>query len=106
MIIVKKSGQRRHIENRNQNTWMTFDSENKEDPLRNGFGSLILFNEEVLIHDRALKLNPVRTWSSCPMSRRALWSITALLVGMSCWNPGIFTGSTSLPTIKRTNSMP
>ncbi len=60
MIIVKKSDQRRHIENSEQNTWLTFDHENKVDPLRNGFGSLQLFNEEILTRGRALKLHPIK----------------------------------------------
>src|SRR5579859_680431 len=60
MIIVKKSEQRRHIENAEQNTWMTFDSENMTDPLRDGFGPLQLFNEEILTRGRALKLHPTK----------------------------------------------
>jgi quercetin 2,3-dioxygenase len=58
MIILKRAEQRRHIENNDQNTWLTFDKENKADPLKDGFGSLILFNEEILTRDRALKLHP------------------------------------------------
>lgn len=48
MIIVRKSGERRHIANENQTTWMTFDRENNADPLQNGFGILKIFNEEML----------------------------------------------------------
>ena len=48
MIIVRKSEERRHIESKNQKTWMTFDWENKADPLQNGFGVLKILNEEVL----------------------------------------------------------
>jgi hypothetical protein len=48
MIIVRKSDERRRIEEKNQKTWMTFDWENKTDPLQNGFGVLKILNEEIL----------------------------------------------------------
>jgi redox-sensitive bicupin YhaK (pirin superfamily) len=48
MIIVRKSKERRHIESGGHKTWMTFDSENKADPLQNGFGVLKILNEEIL----------------------------------------------------------
>jgi len=48
MIVIRKSEERRHIEAKNQKTWMTFDSENNADPLQNGFGALKILNEEIL----------------------------------------------------------
>jgi redox-sensitive bicupin YhaK (pirin superfamily) len=48
MIIVRKSEERRHIERMGHQTWMTFDWENKADPLQNGFGVLKILNEEIL----------------------------------------------------------
>jgi redox-sensitive bicupin YhaK (pirin superfamily) len=48
MTNVRKSAERRHIANENQSTWMTFDRENKDDPLQGGFGSLKIFNEQIL----------------------------------------------------------
>ncbi len=48
MIIVRKSKERRHVENGGHKTWMTFDWENKADPLQNGFGVLKILNEEIL----------------------------------------------------------
>jgi redox-sensitive bicupin YhaK (pirin superfamily) len=48
MIIVRKSEERRHIQAKNQKTWMTFDWENTADPLQNGFGVLKILNEEML----------------------------------------------------------
>jgi quercetin 2,3-dioxygenase len=48
MMIVRKSKERRHIDNRGHKTWMTFDWENKADPLQNGFGVLKILNEEIL----------------------------------------------------------
>ncbi len=48
MIVVRKSEERRHIEAKNQKTWMTFDSENESDPLHDGFGVLKILNEEIL----------------------------------------------------------
>src|ERR1019366_5582508 len=58
MIIVRRSEDRRHIEDNNQNTWMTFDRENKADLLKNGFGSLQILNEEILSRDKAFLLHP------------------------------------------------
>jgi redox-sensitive bicupin YhaK (pirin superfamily) len=48
MIVIRKSEERRHIEAKNQKTWMTFDWENESDPLQNGFGVLKILNEELL----------------------------------------------------------
>src|SRR5665213_2779424 len=48
MIIVRKSKERRHIEKTGRKTWITFDWENKTDPLQNGFGALKILNEEIL----------------------------------------------------------
>lgn len=48
MITVQKSEKRRHIENEEQSTWITFDAESMSDPLRDGFGVLKVLNEEVL----------------------------------------------------------
>ncbi len=38
MIIVRRSEERRHIEDVNQNTWMTFDEDNQADLLKNDSG--------------------------------------------------------------------
>ena len=48
MIIVRKSEERRQIADKDQKTWMTFDSENKADPLQKGFNSLEILNEEII----------------------------------------------------------
>ena len=48
MITVRRSDERRLIENKGQSTWLTFDWEDKSDPLQNGFGVLKIFNEERL----------------------------------------------------------
>ena len=48
MITVQKSEKRRHIENKERSTWITFDSENNADPLQDGFGVLKILNEEIL----------------------------------------------------------
>jgi len=58
MIIVRRSEERRHIEDKDQNTWMTFDQDNQADLLKNGFGSLKILNEEILSRDRALLFHP------------------------------------------------
>ncbi len=57
MITVRKSEERRHIVDENQMAWMTFDWENKADPLQNGFGDLKIFNEEVLPPGRVFVLH-------------------------------------------------
>jgi redox-sensitive bicupin YhaK (pirin superfamily) len=59
MIIVRRTEERRHIQDRDRNTWMTFDRENKTDLLKNGFGSLQILNEEILSRDRALLFRPL-----------------------------------------------
>ncbi len=57
MITIRRSEERHHIAGENQKTWMTFDSENKADPLRDGFGALKVFNEEVLNPGRSFTLH-------------------------------------------------
>jgi len=46
MITIRKSEERRHIQSRVQNTWMTFDPEDGKDPLCRGFRALESLNEE------------------------------------------------------------
>lgn len=48
MITVRRSDERRLIESKGQSTWLTFDWEDKSDPLQNGFGVLKIFDEERL----------------------------------------------------------
>ncbi len=57
MITVRRSGERRHVTLEGQTTWMTFDWENKADPLQKGFGALKILNEEVLSPGRAFILH-------------------------------------------------
>jgi redox-sensitive bicupin YhaK (pirin superfamily) len=40
MIVIRKSEERHHVEKKDRKTWMTFDTENKADPLKNGFAAL------------------------------------------------------------------
>ena len=54
MFTLRMSKERRHIQNEHQNTWMTFDCENKADPLKDGFGALKTFNENILLPDKEL----------------------------------------------------
>ncbi len=56
MITLRRSEERRHIALENQKTWMTFDWENQADPLRDGFGALKIFNEEILDPGRSFIL--------------------------------------------------
>ncbi len=58
MIIVRRSEERRRIENDDRSTWMTFDRENKADLFKDGFGSLQILNEEILTRDKAFLLHP------------------------------------------------
>ena len=46
MLTVRKSEERRHVQSKSQDTWMTFDPENDIDPLRLGFHGLESLNEE------------------------------------------------------------
>jgi redox-sensitive bicupin YhaK (pirin superfamily) len=54
MITVRKSAERRHVQSRTQNTWMTFDPENDVDPFRRGFHGLESLNEEHLAPEMGL----------------------------------------------------
>jgi hypothetical protein len=58
MITVRKSEERRTLENEGHKTWMTFDAENKTDPLQNGFGELKILNEEILSPGSGFTLHP------------------------------------------------
>lgn len=57
MLTVRKSEQRRHVQNKSQNTWMTFDPENAVDPLRGGFHALESLNEEQAAPEMGLHPN-------------------------------------------------
>jgi redox-sensitive bicupin YhaK (pirin superfamily) len=46
MITLLKSEDRRHVRSGVHDTWMTFDPENRLDPLRRGFHALTSLNEE------------------------------------------------------------
>src|SRR5256885_1256220 len=54
MITLRRSEHRRHVKAAAHDTWMTFDPENKIDPLRRGFHALESLNEENLGPDMAL----------------------------------------------------
>ena len=55
MFTLRLSQERSHIQNANQNTWMTFNPENMADPLKNGFGALRKINENILSPDMGLR---------------------------------------------------
>ena len=48
MITLRKAEERRRFRRGLQDTWMTFDPENRVDPLRDGFHALESLNEETL----------------------------------------------------------
>lgn len=58
MIIVRRSENRRHIEDQERNTWRTFDWEDKDDFLHKGFGSLQILNEEIFTHESPFRFTP------------------------------------------------
>jgi redox-sensitive bicupin YhaK (pirin superfamily) len=58
MIIVRKSEERHHIAGKDRKTWMTFDLQNKADPLKNGFGTLEILNEEILSPKSGYTIHP------------------------------------------------
>jgi redox-sensitive bicupin YhaK (pirin superfamily) len=60
MLTLRTSNERSHIQNANQNTWMTFDPENNTDPLKNGFGALKKINEDILSPDMELRPFPTK----------------------------------------------
>jgi redox-sensitive bicupin YhaK (pirin superfamily) len=61
MLTLRVSQKRSHIQNANQNTWMTFDPENNIDPLKNGFGALKKINEDILSPDMELRPFPTKS---------------------------------------------
>ena len=54
MITVRRAETRRHVRSGTQDTWLTFDSENKDDPFRRGFHTLEALNEETPIAEMTL----------------------------------------------------
>jgi redox-sensitive bicupin YhaK (pirin superfamily) len=48
MMTIRRSAERRYIDNKDQQTWMTFDRENEKDILQKGFGVLTMLNETIL----------------------------------------------------------
>jgi redox-sensitive bicupin YhaK (pirin superfamily) len=62
MFKLRLAQERSHIQNADQNTWMTFNPENQTDPLKNGFGALKKLNENILSPDMGLR--PVQTGNS------------------------------------------
>jgi redox-sensitive bicupin YhaK (pirin superfamily) len=61
MLTLRTSNERSHIQNANQNTWMTFDPENSNDPLKNGFGALKKINEDILSPKMELRPFPTKS---------------------------------------------
>jgi len=54
MIFLRRSKERRHVQNEAHDTWMTFDPDNPVDPFRKGFHALQSFNEEHLAPETGL----------------------------------------------------
>jgi redox-sensitive bicupin YhaK (pirin superfamily) len=48
MITLRRDKQRRHVRRRDQNAWLTFDTQDRADPLADGFGHLEMLNEDRL----------------------------------------------------------
>ena len=57
MITIRKSEERRHLEDKDQITWMTFDLGNESDPLQYGFSSLQILNEEIIFPESRVLLH-------------------------------------------------
>ena len=60
MITLRRSGERRHIPGRGQDTWMTFNPESLQDPLRLGFRTLEALNEQMLAPGIGFLIRPDR----------------------------------------------
>ncbi len=56
MITVRKSEERRRVEDKDQKTWMTFDQDNDSDPLQYGFSTLRVLNEEIIFPERGVPI--------------------------------------------------
>jgi len=58
MITLRRSEDRRHLRRGRSDTWMSFDPENQDDPLRRGFHALASLNEEKLGPESGLHSHP------------------------------------------------
>ena len=54
MITVRRAGERHEVRSRDQQVWFTFDVQNREDPLADGFGALESLDEDRLAPGAAL----------------------------------------------------
>jgi quercetin 2,3-dioxygenase len=90
MITVRKSEERRQVVREDQTTWMTFDRENQADPLQGGFGSLRMFNEEILPPGRGFILQ----------TREDMVVVTYVQEGMI-----VFKGLSGKPDLVKTNEL-
>jgi hypothetical protein len=71
MLSVRRSEARRRVRSETQDTWLSFDSDNKADPFRWGFHTLEALNEET----------PVSEMSLHPHSREDLEIVTYVREG-------------------------
>lgn len=107
MITLRRSEERRHIDSEEQKTWMTFDRENQADPLRDGFGALRIFNEEILSPGRAFVLQTNQDMVVVTYVNEGVMIFNRpKLEKPASWNQGTSTTPTPLPAPSNIPSTP
>ena len=80
MITLRRAAQRHHDSSRKKEIWLTFDPQDRNDPLADGFGALEILDEERLSPGAALPRRRIATPRSSPTCERAR-SRTTIPVG-------------------------
>jgi quercetin 2,3-dioxygenase len=60
MITLRRAGERRHDRRRKHEVWLTFDAQDRTDPLADGFGALEVLDEDRLSPGGNLRRRPHR----------------------------------------------
>lgn len=58
MITLRRAEERHHDRRRKRDVWLTFDPKDRADPLADGFGTLVLLNEDRLPPDAGVPRGP------------------------------------------------
>jgi redox-sensitive bicupin YhaK (pirin superfamily) len=60
MITLRRAGERHHDRRRKREVWLTFDAQDRADPLADGFGALEVLDEDRLSPGADLPRRPHR----------------------------------------------
>src|SRR5437762_13643233 len=102
MMTLRRAGERHHDRRRRHEVWLTFDAEDRTDPLADGFGALEALDEDRLSPGAGLPRRPQREAEAISYRRgRALayddstgrsGLIQAGGVQRTAWGRGIYQG--------------